>query len=88
MHTPPVIPDSSESSWSYCNSVALGVSHRSLQHMGSTLPQFQASEIFLSAHREETMVLAATDVPDLEEKQRNCELFSFFSSAVGAERGP
>lgn len=56
--------------------------------MGSTLPQFQASEIFLSAHCEETMVLAATDVPDLEEKQRNCELFSFFSSAVGAERGP
>lgn len=77
--------DSSEFPWSCCNSVAVGVSHGSLQHMGSALPRFQASEIFLSARCGEAMVLVATD---LEEKQRNCELFSFFSSAVGAERGP
>lgn len=56
--------------------------------MGSALSQFQASETPLSAHSREAMVLGATAAPDLEEKQRNCELFSFFSSAVGAERSP
>lgn len=59
--------------------VAGGVSQRSLQHMGSALSWFQVSEIFLSAHSGEVVVLGATGAPDLEEKQRNCELFSAWS---------
>lgn len=67
MHAPPGIPDSS---WSRCNCVAVGVSHGSLQHKGSALSQFQASQILLSALTGEAVVLGVTDAPGLEKKAK------------------
>lgn len=46
--------------------------------MGAALSRLQLPEIFLLAPCGEATVLEATNVPDLEEKLRNCKFFSFF----------
>lgn len=63
-------------------------SWRSSQHTGSVLSWLQVTEITLSVPCGQDMVLEATNDTDLEEKLRNCKLFSVFFFCCWGQRVP